>query len=216
MHILPMLLALITASCVLQVIEPGQSKEWWRVVVPVGCVDQLAFVQMDEKDFLGELAFVHKHYDYKDKQGCKTSVTISSDVDFKKDPITFMDTQEISCSTASDGSLVLNFPRDQDKKYPQVKFPCNTKEIAIARIPSFREIKKVLNELKPSESLKDNEEQANDSFWWRLSDMMYTGLVNLPVNIAANLGELFSDYYRTFRKPVLGGLAISRESSATI
>ena len=232
MHILPILLALSTASCVLQKVEQGQSKEAWQGIIPAGCVEQLSFVREDVEDFLDKPSDVHRRYDYKDKQGCKIEVTISSDyIDpdsdkyFKgfKSAIDFMDEKEISCSTANDGGLMLNFPHDKDKKYPQVKFPCNTKEIAISRIPTWREIRKVINDYKPSEWHKhrkdneyykdnedneDNEEQTNDSFGWRLGDLIWRGLFSLPINFAANWGELFSDYYRTFRKPAMGGLVI--------
>ena len=223
MHILPILLALSTTSCVLQIIDPGKHKESWRGVVPAGCVEQLDFVREDVKYFLDEPDIVHKHYNYKDKQGCETSVVISHNVDFKKDAVAFMDAKEITCGTANDGGLILSFPRDKDKKYPQAKFPCNTKEIAIAKLPTIRAVKKLIAEAKPSEWHKhrkdneyykyfkdneDNEEQVKDGFWWRLSDFLFIGFLNIPINFASNWGDLFSDYYRTFRKPILGGLAI--------
>ena len=206
MRILPMLLAISTFSCILQRTEQGKSKGWWQGIVPAGCVEQLSFTREDDEGFLGELAVVHKRYDYKDKQGCETSVTISSDVDFG-DAIALMDTKEISCSTASDGSLVLNFPHDKDKKYPLVKFPCNTKEISIARISSWSEMSKLIEEGKPSTSLTTDEQQ-DLGFWWRLGDLVYGSLLHGTMRFAHGYGELFSDHYRTFRKKVLGGLAI--------
>ena len=221
MHILPMLLALSTASCVLQRVEQGQSKDrnddaLLQGVVPAGCVEQLDFVREDVKGFLTDPEnTLHRYYNYKDKQGCEASVTISHSVGFNGGAVAFMDDKEIACSTANDGGLMLNFPHDKDEKYPQVKFPCNTKEIAIAKLPTIRAIKKLINEFAPSKSDKDNkdnednEKQAKDGFWWRLNGIIFLGWLNVPLNFAVNWGELFSDYYRTFRKPILGGLAIA-------
>lgn len=57
-----------------------------------------------------------------------------------EEALSFMDERNISCTTESNGSLILNFPKSKDEKYKQVKIPCDTKELIIEKWASAMQI----------------------------------------------------------------------------
>ena len=229
MLILPILLTFGTASCVVQKIEQGHTKDGVSEVeqgdVPVGCADQLSFVRENIiEDFSTYIK--HRHYLYKYQRECNASVTISHDQEIGSDTITFMDAKNISCGTDLDSSLLLNFPNSKHEKYSRVKFPCDTKEIVIAKIPSWGDIDRLMQEsLQEVKSSTDKYYEADKSWWAKFSRQLeYSAFISVFHGMRAikhlirGYGVLFSDHYKTFRKKVLGGLAIvySNHQQATL
>ena len=177
MLILAILLTFGTASCVVQKIEQGHTKDGVSEAeqgdVPVGCADQLSFVREKriEGEYLGSHGN-HRHYLYKSQLGCNASVAISHDAGVVSDPIAFMDTKNISCGTDSDGNLLLDFSHSKHEEYQKLKFPCDTKEIAITKMASWDEynksINRILDENKPSNRRnKTNKDKADKKDKWR-------------------------------------------------
>lgn len=192
--------------------------------VPVGCANQVAFVKEKriEGEYFSDTYGNHRHYLYKSQSGCNASVTISHDAGVASDPIVFMDTKNISCDTDSDGSLLFNFPHSKHEEYQKLKFPCDTKEIAITKMASWDEynghIKRFIEENR-LRNRTDKEMEKIERRWrpmeWYLGSLGLWLLDRLQVSLMhgerltiRGYSELFSDHYKTFMKKALGGLII--------
>ena len=237
MRILVILLAFGIASCVLRRTEHGHTQddasEAEQVDVPVGCADQLEFVREEriEREHIGAYG-AYRHYLYKSQPECNTSVIISHDAEFVSNPIDFMDAKNISCGTDGDGNLLLNFPHYKHEKYSQVKFPCDTKQIVITKIPSWDDFNRYIEESrlrnrlnkkdKENKDDKDDKENKDDKWretWLRWRPMMLEWhlvllLDPLRISLAYGVKSVLrsvlerSEYFKIFRKKVLGGLII--------
>ena len=233
MRVLATLLALSITSCVLQKIEQGHVQDVYsekkQEDVPTGCANQVAFVK--EKRIEGEYSSGtygnHRHYSYKSQSGCNASVTISHDAGVASDPIIFMDTKNISCDIDSDGSLLLNFPHSKHEEYQKIKFPCDTKEIAITKMASWDEyndyVSKLIEESRLLNRIDKKEDKGREpSLRWRpmamewylgslgiwILDRLQVSLMHGARLTIRGYDELFSDRYKTFMKKVLGGIVI--------
>ena len=233
MIILVALLVFSTASCVLKV-EPKHTKdgvsEAEQKNVPVGCADQLSFVKENIiEDHNSSEYGVYKHYLYKSQHECNASVIIAYDQELASDPVAFMDAKNIYCETGNDGGLLLNFPRVNDEKHQQVKFPCATKEIVIAKVPNFwedsdrkltQESKQIIKESR-DELEADESATLLDKFSLELAIVVGGALIHSTkgfLHVARGYAALFAGNYKTFRKKILGGLAIiySNHQQATL
>lgn len=215
MYILIILLAFsITTSCILHRTEHGHPKGDANAsaqrYVPTGCADQLSFVREEEivDEYLVDTYITHRRYSFKHQRKCNASVIISYDQEIVSDPIAFMNAKNITCDTDHDGSLLLNFPRPKNEKYQQVKFPCTTKEIIITKIPSWEDwdgyVQESLQETTSDAELDAYMNTRRGRFLRWFGYSIAKGLAF----VARGYGALFSGHYKTFRKKVLGGLAI--------
>lgn len=217
MRVLAAVLAFGATSCIVEMRHKHANDDVSEPSIPAGCTEQLSFVRRSTLEKFRKYG-THVEYRYKSQHKCNASVTISHNHEMVADgAITFMDEKNIACDTDSDGRLLLKFPSSNDEKHQQVKFPCDTKEISIARVPTWDSTWDFVDrgQLEIEELVEKDKADRSNRWWDKFSHQIVRAVASSAIHgvrgmahLAHGYATLFSDFYKTFREKVLGGLAI--------